>query len=249
MPTVVLRRLAVVALLAVAAAACGSDSDATTSTVDDVGASTTTTLAPATTTIATTTTTVAETTTTVAETTTTEPATTTTMAATVELSDEGIQAGSTWVYLGMNDEEAITAVAAVLGAPDEDSGWIDSFSIYGTCPSPVVRGVHWGSFVLLFTQADTDFWSGGVPHLFAYYYTSSPPDLQTTEGLRIGDTLETLESLYGGPKLEIDEDPFDPTGGIWLYDVVGWTGMWGYADGQDPTSTISTINGGVGCGE
>ncbi len=89
----------------------------------------------------------------------------------------------------------------------------------------------------------------GVPHFFAWYYTATPPVLSTTEGLEIGDTLQALDDLYGGVDLIIDEDPFDPTGGYWSYDLVGWTGLWGYADGTDPDSIVTSVNGGRGCGE
>ncbi len=240
-------------VVALVASGCSDDADSTT-TVPATLTTTSSTAAPATTTTTVpedTTTTAAETTTTVAETTTSSSSTTTTMAeeSSLELSDEGVQAGATWVPFGTIDEDAIAAVEAVLGAPTNDSGWIDSFSGYGTCPGAVVRGVHWDAYVMLFTQADTDFWSGGVPHFFAWYYTDIVPALATTEGLVIGDTLATVEALYGGPKLEINEDPFDPSGGVWLYDMVGYTGLWGFADGQDPDSVISSINGGRGCGE
>ena len=242
-------RLVLVVALAVVASACTTESDSTTT----VPATLTTTSSTSTTTVpATTTTTEAPTTTTTEPSTTTTEATTTTtttLPAVLELSDEGIQAGATWTPFGTTEDDAIAAVSTILGAPTDDSGWVDSFSVYGTCPPPVVRGVHWGAFVMLLTQAETDFWSAGVPHFFAWYYTDVPPDIATTEGLVLGDTLGTLEALYGGPLLVIDEDPFDPSGGIWSYDLQSWTGLSGFADGQDPSSTITSINGGRGCGE
>ncbi|HSJ71447.1 MAG TPA: hypothetical protein VLA29_07390 [Acidimicrobiia bacterium] len=253
----IVRHLAVIAVVSLTVAACGSGTDATTTTGGGSDGSTTTTEPGSTTT-----TTASETTTTSQATTTTtsQPSATTTSQATttttttdadasLELSDEGLQVGSTWVPFGTGDAETITAISGILGVPDRDSGWIDSFSEYGTCPGSAVRGVHWDAFVVLFTEAETDFWTAGVPHFFAWYYTSEPPELATTRGLIIGDTLGTLEALYGGPDLEIAENPFDPIGYIWLYDMVGWTGIWGYVDGQDPTSAISSINGGLGCGE
>jgi hypothetical protein len=218
-----------------------------------------------------TTSTAAETTTTVQETTTTEtpetttsappetttttttlpPETTTTASpGTVELHDEGIHAGAEWLYFGFDDEAAIAAVTAVLGAPSEDSGWIEAFSSpYGVCPAPVVRGVHWDSLILLFTQADTDFWSGGIPHFYAYNYYGDAANLETTEGIAIGDTLAQLKAAYPGPKLEIHENPFDPSAGFWLYDRQMWTSMSGFATGQADADTIGSINGGMGCGE
>ena len=167
----------------------------------------------------------------------------------LELSDEGIQAGEEWVYFGFDDDDAVTAVAAVLGAPTHDSGWVDSFSVYGTCLSPVVRGVHWDDFVMLFTQADTDFWTGGVPHFFAYYFTGARPNLFTTEGIGIGSSVETLEAAYGGPLYTMEESFFDPEDGFWTYDQQAWTGLWGYTTGQSPSDAITSINGGQGCGE
>lgn len=245
------RAIGLVAVVGLIAGACSGDADDATTTLQTL--TTTSSTSTTTTTSSTTTTAPAETTTTVAETTTTMAAETTTTTTAIgtplALSDEGVQAGETWVPLGTVEDDAIAAVSVAFGAPTDDSGWVDAFSVYGTCPGPVVRGVHWGGFVMLFTQAETDFWTEGVPHFFAYYYTAAPPDLATTEGLVLGDTLATVEALYGGPKLEIAEDPFNPTAGIWLYDLVGWTGMYGYADSQDPSGIISTINGGRGCGE
>lgn len=242
------RVMGVIAAL-ILVAACSPDSSDTTTTMD-----TTTTTAPASTTsMPETTTTAVETTTTTtaAETTTTAEAetTTTTEPPTLELSSEGIQAGAEWVYFGYDDEDAIAAVAEVLGPSDTDSGWIDSFSVYGTCPGPVVRGVHWGGLTLLFTQADTDFWSGGVPHFFAYYYTNTPPDLLTNEGLGIGMTLDELDAIYGGPDLIVGEADLIPGETFWTYRQAPWTGLWGYGDGLDPTSLVTSINGGSGCGE
>lgn len=160
--------------LALVAAACSpgeeaaeSTSSTSTSTPDSTTTSavvTTATSAPATTT-----TTVAPTTTTTTPpsttTTTVPPSTTTTVsAATVQLTDEGIYAGDTWIYFGYGDDETVAAVEAVLGAPADDSGWVDSLSEgweqFGVCPQPNVRGVSWGSgrdisLQLLFTDGDT----------------------------------------------------------------------------------------------
>jgi hypothetical protein len=237
-------------ILAVVVIANRGDGDiAAVETTTTVTETTTTTIEP--------TTTVPETTTTVTETTTTAPppdTTTTSTAApeTVALTDEGIYAGDVWLHFGFDDESAIAAVTAVLGAPTNDSGWVDALSSpYGVCPPPVVRGVHWGSLTLLFTQSDTDFWSAGIPHFYAYnYFANEPPvDLETTEGVAVGDSIGMLKAAYPGPKLVIDEDPFDPAAGIWLYDIETWTGMWGFATGQSDAHAITSINGGQGCGE
>jgi hypothetical protein len=179
-------------------------------------------------------------TTTMPETTTIPPA-----PATVEFTNHGIYAGEAWIYFGFDDEATISAVTAVLGAPSVDSGWIaDSI-----CPPPEVRTVRWNDLWLLFTKADTDFWIGGVPHFFTYQYSGSTPELFTTEGIGLGSTLSDLDDAYGGPDLTIEESPFVPGQGYWTYKDAPWTGMWGFATGQSPSDTVTSINGGAGCGE
>lgn len=253
-----MRRFTTLTLAVLLVAACSPDeaSEETSTTSTSLPASTTTTMAP------TTTSSMVDTTTSLPPTTTTTIATTTTTAqpATVELSDEGIQAGDVWVPFGTDDDDTVSAVAAVLGDPFEDTGWLDSatdgWEKFGVCPSPNVRGVSWGSggtvsLQLLFTDADTDFWLGGVEHFFTFYYggASDPEGLMTTKGVGIGSTLGELQAAYDPAKTEITEAFFDPSLGFWSYDYAPWTGLWGFATGQGDDDTITSINGGRGCGE
>lgn len=215
------------------------------------------------------TTAVVVTTSTAPTTTTAPPATTTTVApsttttggdTTVQLTDEGIYAGSTWVYFGYDDDDAVAAVSDVLGSPSEDSGWLDSLTDgweqFGVCPSPMVRGVSWGengvvAFQLMFTNGDTDFWIGGVEHFYSFHHydTTEPSGLTTPEGIGLGSTLGDLRSVYGSGSIVIEEDFFDPSLGYWSYDPHDWTGLWGSATGTSDADTITSINGGRGCGE
>lgn len=243
--------LLVFAATALVATACGSSDDGSdttlpaTSTTTSIVA-TTTTRAPTTTT----TTTQAPTTTT---TTTEAPTTTTTMTvpAVVQLTNQGIHAGDVWVPFGTDDDETVDALVAVLGEPTTDSGWIPAWGDYGVCPDPMVRAVEWDALITLYTNAETDFWfPAGTEHFFSFNYlaSDSPPNLLTPEGIGIGSTLAELEAAYPG-EIEIDEAFFDPALGFWSYRLGGWTGLWGYASGQADTSTITSINGGRGCGE
>lgn len=233
-------------VLALVGAACSAGGDATSTTTVPVTLTTTSTT---TTVPETTTTTLAETTTT------TVPETTTTMAAPddgrIELTDEGIRAGAQWIQFGYDDDDAVTHITGILGAPSKDTGWISPFGDYGVCYGTKMRAVEWGSFITLYTNGDTDFWSGGVEHFYAYYYTdvTNPRDLRTPEGIGIGSSLGQLRAAYDPSKLVIDEAFFDPTVGFWSYDMQTWTGMWGYATGQSDVHVITSINGGQGCGE
>lgn len=259
------RSVGIVVAVALVVSGCSPGEESGDTTTSTAPAETTTTSLPPTTTTTTPTTTTTTpattTTTTLPPTTTTVAATTTTVAAgTVELTDEGIYAGDTWIYFGYDDDDAVAAVEAVLGAPMTDSGWLDSMTDgweqFGVCPSPNVRGVSWGeggtiSLQLLFTDGDTDFWSEGVEHFFAFYYSAAaePTSLTTPEGIGVGSTLGDLQSVYPPADIVIDEAFFDPTVGFWSFDMATWTGLWGFSTGQTDTDTITSVNGGQGCGE
>lgn len=233
--------------LALVTTACSAGGDATSTTTVPVTLTTTSTT---TTVPETTTTTLPETTTT-----TTASETTTTMTAPddgkIELTNEGIRAGAQWIHFGYDDDDAVTHISAILGAPSKDTGWTSPWGEYGVCYGSKMRAVEWGSLVTLYTNGDTDFWTGGVEHFYAYYYTdvNNPRDLRTPEGIGIGSSLGQLRAAYDPAKIVIDEAFFDPTVGFWSYDMHTWTGLWGYATGQSDAHAITSINGGQGCGE
>ena len=168
------------------------------------------------------------------------------------LETDGVGALVTFVSFGANDEGAIAAVTASLGPNTRDTGWIPSFSEYGTCPGDEVRGVEWGSFVMLFTMADTAFETGGAPHFFSYYYTEpAQPDFATPDMIEIGSTVAELKAAYDGPEFEFGEFEFEPSLGFWVYerDNDAQTLLWGGTTGLADSDLVTSINGGTGCGE
>lgn len=255
-------RLLSVAALALVSAACspGDEGAGTTTTLGDITTTSQATTVPSPP-APTTTTLPPTTTTTLPPTTTTHVTTTTTefVPLDVELTDEGIQVGPAWLPFGSDDDDTVAALTTALGPPTDDTGWLDSLTegweSFGVCPQPRVRGVSWGegavSFQVLFTDGDTDFWAGGVEHFFAYYYldSSAPTGLRTPEGIAVGSSLGQLKATYDPTKIVIEEAFFDPGVGYWSYDMQNWTGMWGFATGQGDDDTITSINGGQGCGE
>lgn len=169
----------------------------------------------------------------------------------VELGAGGLQAGTTWVAFGTNDDDTVEAIRAVLGPPTKDTGWIEAWGAYGACPEPTMRAVEWGSLVTLFTTTETDFRPPDEPkHFFAYSYADNAPPhgLMTPEGIGVGSTLGELQAAYPG-EITIDEAFFDPNQGTWSYRLESWTGLTGSATGQTAADTISSIVGGRGCGE
>jgi hypothetical protein len=167
------------------------------------------------------------------------------------LQDDGIGG----VVFGTDPNTVIAYAESQLGAADLDTGWIDSFSKYGTCPGSLVRGVEWQTegggigFALLFTQVVTDHRPGGGPHLFGYYYFGTPAGLMTEGGITVGSTLG--DALSAHPGSTVDEHPLVVGSGIWTLDEVEDDDslLWGFADGTANSDTLSSINGGVTCGE
>jgi hypothetical protein len=241
-------------LVVMALAAGGEEEGAPAPTTTTTEATTTTTEASTTTTEAPTTTspptTTVEPTTTA---TTTATTTTTTEAAIPDLVLRADGIGS--LRFGATPDETIALAGAALGPPIADSGWIDAFSVYGTCPPPVVRGVEWGGsdgrfgFVLLFTQAATSHRPEGGEHFFGYYYLDGddPFGLGTPEGVFIGTTV--VEAAVAYPTWSIGDDDFFGTTWIVDDDPGDDALLYGSATGEGPDALIETINGGVTCGE
>jgi len=253
-------RVVAAGALVVALAGCSSGDGA-----DDTTSTSLTVTTLATTTLATTSTTTTEPaiTTTEASPTTTQPTTTTSTAASTSttstttvvggplvLAEGAVIVGDTRVPFGTGDEATIAAISSSLGDPTEDSGWIDAFSVYGTCPLPVIRGVHWDGFVALFTQSATDFADQGTPHFFSWYYPSGADiGLETDVGVGVGDSVGSLRAAYDGPDFVLVPWEFDQTQGFWSTDQFASSQLYGYATGVSNADTITAINGGTGCGE
>lgn len=248
-----LRAVGITALAVSAACTTGGAESTTTTTTTTVVTSSTTTQPSTTTTEApTTTSTTTEPTTTTepATTTTTEPATTSTIAGTLVLAEGSVLSGGVDVPFGTGVDDTIDAVSAVLGPPTEDSGWIDAFSVYGTCPLPVIRGVHWDGFVALFTRSETEFAAEGVGHFFSWYYPYGDElGLRTEAGIGIGSTVSQLQAAYSGSGFVLVPWEFDDTQGFWSTRQFDAEQLYGYTTGLDPADTVTGINGGTGCGE
>lgn len=249
--------LLIAILLLLAFRAFGGDdegsAETTLASTTTIPEATTATTAATTTTAEATTTTTEATTTTTTEATTATTATTTTTVPPLELEADGIGA----VDFGAAPDVAIAYATAALGSPDRDTGWVDFFSEFGTCPPPEVRGVQWGTgptgfskaFTLLFTKAETGHRPAGGEHLFGYDYFGGDVVLSTPEGLTVGSTLGDARSMY--PTIEINESPWDPTDGVWAVDDdrTDDSQLFGYATGQADADPITSILGGVTCGE
>lgn len=156
------------------------------------------------------------------------------------LEQDGLDA----INFGAAPEETIAAISAVLGTPTKDTGVVESFSKYGTCPGDTVRGVEWKNFYVLF--GDT-VW--GKNKFYGYGYTDirdaehiSP--LYTAKGVTIGMSAAEMKEKY--PKATIGE---------WLPGQKAFTLERGAShDGRFLAGTliddkIYFLSGGIMCGE
>jgi len=157
------------------------------------------------------------------------------------------------VDFGSSPETTITIVSNTLGPPDRDSGWIESFSAWGTCPGAMIRVVGWWNMDVLFTDAsDTGSTSGDGSHFFNWRVPdlnrdAGQFDFETRAGVGFGSTVEELQAAYGGD-VEVD---FDPDFESWYFNIVGGedVGVSGVVEGSAPTDTITFLEAGALCGE
>jgi hypothetical protein len=157
------------------------------------------------------------------------------------------------VPFGADPDAAVAAVADLLGRPpDVDTGWIDPFSDYGTCPGSEIRAAEWGDLTLLFTDGESEFAPAGRRHFFSYTYRTGnrgPDGLRTQLGIGLGSSVAALQDAYG-PDLAIKAETIeDVAAGGPRYEIAYSRGLLsGFVAGTGPDESVLAIDGGVGCG-
>lgn len=214
-----------------------AESTSTTSQAAPSSSATTTAVVTTTTTVATTTvTTIA---------TTVEPTTTTTPESDLVLHPDGVGDFS----FGEPANAVLATLLAVLGDPDEDTGWVDQAENYGVCLGSEVRFVRWGSFQAFFTDGPSDWAPAGIRHFASYthalYFEADDVPLVTMDGLSLGSPVGDVRALYGTDSV-YDDLLYGP---VFFYDPPGPAQQWGSVTGLDPDDTIESINGSFACGE
>ncbi len=157
----------------------------------------------------------------------------------VVLRQDGLEA----VKFGATPEEALATLNPVFGQPTKDTGWIDSFSLYGTCPGEQIRAVEWNNLHLLF--GDT---VHGNKAFFGFEYVdrtgAGKPTLMTERAITLGASKEAIKTAYP-----------DATFGDWLPGQTGTTFVRGaegsgqYLGGTIENDKLFWIGGGIFCGE
>ncbi len=149
------------------------------------------------------------------------------------------------IRFGVDADGVVDYVASLLGAPDSDTGYVDSFSEFGNCPGSEVRGVRWGDLLLLFGDAsdfDTD-----RRHFYQWQYgpqTETPlrPNGPLTDGgIGLGATVGEMRAVY--PDIEIyDDEVYGP--GFELEPM-----LWGTLTDDADSGRVIALVGGTSCGE
>lgn len=250
--------LALVATLALVACSGGDDATDTLAPVRTSLTSTTPTLAPTTTLPATTTeasTTITTVSTTEAPPTTPPPTTSTpttaaptTAAPTTTAATQTLalrQDGLGVAPFGAEADAAVAAVTAALGAPSEDTGWVDPVTI-SACAGTELRRVSWGVLSLYLGEPSAA--APGTRQFFSYSYGDvadlggQPAGLETPEGIGLGDPLADLRAAY--PAVEVipgEEGLIEP--GFFVNDNLG-----GLLTGEADADSVTVVFGGPFCG-
>ncbi len=104
--------------------------------------------------------------------------------------------------------EAIGALTASFGDPDEDTGWQVSTGAWGVCVGDLERIVRYGPFAAIVTLDDSeaDLFSGYREDVQFGDLGSPASQLETLSGLRAGDTVGDLQSIYADQSVEFGTD-------------------------------------------
>lgn len=146
------------------------------------------------------------------------------------------------IEFGTDAETAIGQLVASFGASTQDTGWQVSTEQFGVCAGDFERIVYFGPLAAIVSKPDgEEIFNGYRSDLQFGDLTNPAASLETLSGLKIGDTVADLKSIYSGEKVEFSTDP--KLGEI--YQVIGGsTGnllLWGPIDGTADTDRVIGI--------
>ncbi len=147
--------------------------------------------------------------------------------------------------LGADPDTSVNYISSILGAPTDDSGWVDPLEFY-LCRGTTVRRVEWGVLSVMF--GDESDIATGRTHLISWTYGlidrlgDEPLGLRTAGGVTLGDQLDGLRSEFGS--IAVDEGDADLDIPPSFY--IGPT-LRGLSTGIDDDDYVLVIIGGSGC--
>lgn len=132
---------------------------------------------------------------------------------------------------------AVGSFTSSFGEPDEDTGWQVSTGLWGVCEGDTERIVRYGPFASILTlDGDEDLFMGYRQDLSYGGLTSTAVDLATLSGLRAGDSVARLETVYGGSNFQVAYSDDASLGTIFELSSVtsGDLLLWGPVTSSDP---------------
>jgi hypothetical protein len=145
------------------------------------------------------------------------------------------------IAFGQAAADAIGALTASFGDPDQDDGWQVSVGEWGVCVGEFERIIRYGPFAAIVTQDGDNAVFNGYRQDVQFGDLGSPASqLETLSGLRAGDTVGDLESVYGDLTIEYSEDEVHGT----IFELTGDDGaliLWGPVGGQAETDPVLGI--------
>ena len=143
---------------------------------------------------------------------------------------------------GDSAAEAVGALTASFGDPDEDTGWQVSTGSWGVCVGDLERIVRFDPFAAVITIEDDGDTFNGYRQDVQFGDLGSPASqLETLSGLRAGDTVGDLQSIYADLTVELlsdpDTGPFFELRGLDSNDLI----LWGPIGGQAATDPVLGI--------
>jgi hypothetical protein len=137
---------------------------------------------------------------------------------------------------------SIGRLASSFGEPDQDTGWQVSTGQWGVCTGELERVIRFGPFAAIVTMdGSTEVFNGYRQDLSFGDLDSDATALTTLSGLKAGDTVERLQTIYATEDVTF---VMDPTIGE-VFELHGSdTGsllLWGPVRGTDPDSLVVGI--------
>ena len=112
------------------------------------------------------------------------------------------------IAFGDSADDAIGELTASFGDPDEDTGWQVSTGEWGVCQDDLERIIRFGPFAAIVTEEDGDDVFNGYRQDVQFGDLGSPASqLETLSGLRAGDTVEDLQTIYADQTVNLLDDP------------------------------------------
>jgi hypothetical protein len=146
------------------------------------------------------------------------------------------------IVFGDDAATAVGRLVASFGDPTQDTGWQVSTGQYGVCAGDLERVVLFGPYAAIVTKPGGQEIYNGYRHDITYGDLANPAaGLETLSGLKLGDTVADLRSIYAGEDVTFSTDP---RLGL-IYEVRGSTSgsllLWGPVEGEDGADRVIGI--------